>query len=129
MIDFHTLKCLFEAESIDGVITDQMNATDSNDTQCFIVSWNKGPNGTELSYSALPCMDSYTHAVCEVRVYTQTWYVWATTNWLQVRTIQPNLLPAHVHFLDLVPLHPGALDCLLLCNCPGKHNYSDGLDK
>jgi len=72
------------AESIDGMITDQMNATDSNDTQCFIVSWNKGPNGTELSYSALPCMDSYTHAVCEVRVYTQTWYVWATTNWLQI---------------------------------------------
>jgi len=74
------------AEPIDELIAAQMNPTDSNDTQCVIASWNKGANGTgtELTYSAMPCIGAYTHAVCEVRVYTQTWYVWATTNWLQI---------------------------------------------
>merc|ERR1711892_198659 len=74
------------AEPIDELIAAQMNTTDSSDTQCVIASWNKGANGTgtELTYSAMPCMGAYTHAVCEVRVYTQTWYVWATTNWLQI---------------------------------------------
>jgi len=72
------------AEPIDELIAAQMNTTDSSDTQCVIASWNKGTNGTELTYSAMPCMGAYTHAVCEVRVYTQTWYVWATTNWLQI---------------------------------------------
>ena len=78
-------KLIFEAEPIDELIAAQMNTTDSSDTQCVIASWNKGTNGTELTYSAMPCMGAYTHAVCEVRVYTQTWYVWATTNWLQVK--------------------------------------------
>ena len=65
-------------------ISDQLDVSESNDTQCLIVSWNADENGTSLTYMAKPCMEEYTSAVCEVRVYTQTWYVWATTNWLQV---------------------------------------------
>merc|ERR1711892_367952 len=65
-------------------IADQLDVSESNDTQCLIVSWNADGNGTSLTYMAKPCMEEYTSAVCEVRVYTQTWYVWATTNWLQI---------------------------------------------
>ena len=65
-------------------IAEQLDVSESNDTQCLIVSWNADGNGTSLTYMAKPCMEEYTSAVCEVRVYTQTWYVWATTNWFQV---------------------------------------------
>ena len=65
-------------------IADQLDVSESNDTQCLIIIWNGDSNGTSLIYMAKPCMEGYTSAVCEVRVYTQTWYVWATTNWLQV---------------------------------------------
>ena len=69
-------------------IAEQLDISESNDTQCLIVSWNGESNGTSLTYMAKPCMEEYTSAVCEVRVYTQTWYVWATTNWLQVGKMQ-----------------------------------------
>jgi len=65
-------------------IADQLDVSEGNDTQCLIISWNVDGNGTSLTYMAKPCMEEYTSAVCEVRVYTQTWYVWATTNWLQI---------------------------------------------
>merc|ERR1712123_542782 len=65
-------------------ITDQLDVSDSNDTQCLIISWTVDGKGTSLTYMARPCMEEYTSTVCEVRVYTQTWYVWATTNWLQI---------------------------------------------
>jgi len=71
-------------EAIDASIADEIVTSDSDDTQCVLITWNKGENGTELEYQALPCGDAYPRAVCEVRVYTQTWYVWATTNWLQI---------------------------------------------
>ena len=73
-------------EMIDDHITTELdnNETNSSDTQCLVVSWAAEENGANLTYSASPCMAEYTMAVCEVRVYTQTWYVWATTNWLQV---------------------------------------------
>merc|ERR1711892_362849 len=65
-------------------IADQLDVSEGNDTQCLIISWTVDGNGTSLIYMARPCMEEYTSAVCEVRVYTQTWYVWATTNWLQI---------------------------------------------
>merc|ERR1712123_406021 len=65
-------------------IADQLDVSESNDTQCLIISWIVDGTGTSLTYMAKPCMEEYTSAVCEVRVYTQTWYVWATTNWLQI---------------------------------------------
>merc|ERR1712112_405834 len=37
-----------------------------------------------LIYTAVPCADQHDLAMCEVRVYTQTWYYWATTNWLSI---------------------------------------------
>ena len=73
-------------EMIDEHITAELedNETNSSDTKCLVVSWSAEENGANLTYLASPCMSEYTMAVCEVRVYTQTWYVWATTNWLQV---------------------------------------------
>jgi len=73
-------------EMIDEHITTEIddNETNSSDTQCLVVSWTAEENGANLTYLASPCMSEYTMAVCEVRVYTQTWYVWATTNWLQI---------------------------------------------
>merc|ERR1711971_454752 len=37
-----------------------------------------------LEYSAVPCVNNITTTICEVRVYEQIWYVWFTTNWLQI---------------------------------------------
>jgi len=37
-----------------------------------------------VAYEILPCMGDYNVAVCEVRAYTQTWFVWFSINWLQV---------------------------------------------
>lgn len=37
-----------------------------------------------LSYTAVPCVAPAPAMMCEVRVYTQTWYYWATTNWLSI---------------------------------------------
>jgi len=71
-------------ESVNQTILDVLetaNTTDNTDTLCMIISWDEMNN---LTYSAIPCMGQVTTAVCEVRVYTQTWYVWATTNWLQI---------------------------------------------
>merc|ERR1712154_474996 len=64
-----------------GDVLETANTTDNTDTLCMIISWDEMNN---LTYSAIPCMGQVTTAVCEVRVYTQTWYVWATTNWLQI---------------------------------------------
>merc|ERR1712142_1117849 len=73
-------------ETINEEITTELDDSESNstDTQCLVVSWDAEENGANLTYLARPCLDEYTTAVCEVRVYTQTWYVWATTNWLQI---------------------------------------------
>merc|ERR1712126_799253 len=73
-------------ETINEEITTELDDSESNstDTQCLVISWTAEENGANLTYLARPCMDEYTKAVCEVRGYTQTWYVWATTNWLQI---------------------------------------------
>merc|ERR1712142_844717 len=73
-------------ETINEEITTELDdsETNSTDTQCLVVSWDAEENGAKLTYLARSCVEEYTKAVCEVRVYTQTWYVWATTNWLQI---------------------------------------------
>merc|ERR1711874_273651 len=40
--------------------------------------------GTELFYTSQDCLAPASNILCEVRVYTQTWYYWATANWLQI---------------------------------------------
>ena len=46
---------------------------------------NMTVNTTQLLYSAVSCYASASPAVlCEVRVYTQTWWYWTTTNWLSI---------------------------------------------
>merc|ERR1712142_1044619 len=73
-------------ETINEEITTELDDSESNstDTQCLVISWTAEENGANLTYLARSCVEEYTKAVCEVRVYTQTWYVWATTNWLQI---------------------------------------------
>merc|ERR1712123_142892 len=53
-------------EPIADSIADQLDVSESNDTQCLIVSWTVDGNGTSLTYMAKPCMEEYTSAVCEV---------------------------------------------------------------
>merc|ERR1719251_574266 len=49
------------------------------------MSWQEAQDGNvTLSYFSQDCVAPSTYYVCEVRVYTQTWYYWATANWLQI---------------------------------------------
>jgi len=60
---------------------------DTNDefTSCLAVTFNRSLDGSvSLSYAPVPCVQNFTEAICEVRVYEQIWYVWFTTNWLQI---------------------------------------------
>jgi len=56
----------------------------STNTQCVWLTWQESEDGNvSLSYSSMDCLARQAF-VCEVRVYTQTWYYWATANWLQI---------------------------------------------
>jgi len=55
---------------------------DTEDTKCIQIKWSNSQK--ELVYTAVPCADQHEVALCEVRVYTQTWYYWATANWLSI---------------------------------------------
>lgn len=61
------------------------SSTNSSNTQCVWLDWEQTEDGNvTLSYSSKDCVAPSTNYICEVRVYTQTWYYWATANWLQI---------------------------------------------
>jgi len=69
----------------DTDILGMLETTNSSNTQCVWLDWTRTADGNfSLSYSSLDCMAPSTTVICEVRVYTQTWYYWATANWLQI---------------------------------------------
>ena len=68
----------------DSDLLSQLPADESNNTQCLLLSWSNTENRTELYYTSQDCLAPASNILCEVRVYTQTWYYWATANWLQI---------------------------------------------
>lgn len=53
----------------------------SANSSCVLLSFDK----SSLDYYSVPCVETANStAVCEVRVYVQTWYVWFFDNWLQL---------------------------------------------
>ena len=69
----------------DSDLLSQLPAETSKNTQCLLLSWViNNDNSTEVFYSTQDCLAPATSILCEVRVYTQTWYYWATANWLQI---------------------------------------------
>lgn len=68
----------------DTELLSHLPAGDSGNTQCLLLSWRSEGNGSQLYYSSQDCLASASNVLCEVRVYTQTWYYWATANWLQI---------------------------------------------
>ena len=58
--------------------------TNDNDTDTLCISLSLASGHGNLTYTAVPCGDRHQVAVCEARVYTQTWYYWASANWLSV---------------------------------------------
>jgi len=67
-------------------LMDEMNNT-SQDTQCVFINWvndESTNDNTELVFEINSCIGEYNIAVCEVRAYTQTWFVWFSINWLQI---------------------------------------------
>lgn len=71
-----------ESSEVDKDITTNLT-TDGESTYCLAVTFvNSSP--VTLSYAAVPCVTKFTEAICEVRVYEQVWYVFFTTNWLQI---------------------------------------------
>merc|ERR1712241_1132138 len=61
-----------------------LQTDNSTNTQCLLLSWRNNENSSELYYSSQDCLAPASNILCEVRVYTQTWYYWATANWLQI---------------------------------------------
>lgn len=64
-----------------------VNSTQLTDTQCLTISWvseKQGDATIRLHYKPVSCLATFDNAICEVRVYTQTWYVWFYVNWLQI---------------------------------------------
>jgi len=60
-------------------------AEPSNSTQCVWMRWQEAQDGNmSLAFTSQDCLALSTSFICEVRVYTQTWYYWATANWLQI---------------------------------------------
>ena len=69
----------------DSDLLSQLPAETSKNTQCLLLSWViNNDNSTEVFYSTQDCLTPASSILCEVRVYTQTWYYWATANWLQI---------------------------------------------
>jgi hypothetical protein len=82
-----------ENSTVDDLIANQVNSNGTvGFTHCLAVKFvNKQVvnSSTEetyvaLEFSAVPCVNNITTTICEVRVYEQVWYVWFTTNWLQI---------------------------------------------
>merc|ERR1712179_78302 len=71
-----------ESSEVSSDITADLT-TSGESTYCLTVTFlNSSP--VTLSYTAVPCVNRFTEAICEVRVYEQVWYVFFTTNWLQI---------------------------------------------
>lgn len=79
-----------DSAGVNETITSGITNVASNSTSCLAVSFNNvtdaatNTTSLELVYTAMPCLSNFTMAICEVRVYEQIWYVWFTTNWLQI---------------------------------------------
>merc|ERR1711923_179775 len=68
----------------DTELLSELPAENSTNTQCLVLSWRSSENSTEVFYSSQDCLAPASNVLCEVTVYTQTWYYWATANWLQI---------------------------------------------
>jgi len=53
-------------------------------TPCLAVTFVNKSSNVKLEFAAVPCVNNINTIICEVRVYEQVWYVWFTTNWLQI---------------------------------------------
>ena len=108
MTDIHLLDSspAFDLGDNDTVILGAPEAQSKNFTSCLAVRFVRDFNSTTntsdvtLVYSPVACLGNFTTAICEVRVYEQVqfgrlapnvfialpqiWYVWFTTNWLQI---------------------------------------------
>jgi len=75
-----------ESSSVNKSITDNLTTPNINTTYCIAVNFTTKVNSSivDLTYTAVPCLYNFTEAICEVRVYEQVWYVYFTTNWLQI---------------------------------------------
>merc|ERR1739848_426085 len=75
----------------------QTSNSNASGAQCLLVSWSQPAQDHDdddhhhhdddsivLMYGYGPCMTKADFAVCEMRVYVQTWYVWFFNNWLQL---------------------------------------------
>jgi len=61
---------------------EEYNNTDA--VNCISIRWEMNENKTTLVYTAVPCTYNINATLCEVKVYTTTWYAWMFTNWLQI---------------------------------------------
>jgi len=73
-----------EPSDVDKSITKNLTKSDNFTTYCLVVSFSNISSSVNLTYTAVPCLDTFSEAICEVRVYEQVWYVWFTTNWMQI---------------------------------------------
>jgi len=65
-------------------IIEENTDNETNTVQCLSIRWENRENTTILVYSSVPCIHGINATICEVKVYTQMWYAWIFTNWLQI---------------------------------------------
>lgn len=78
---------LGSGEPIEDEIVENIEGLDQisqDQVKCLSVRWEKMDNDTRIVYRAVPCINIMNTTLCEVQVYTQTWYAWMYTNWLQL---------------------------------------------
>jgi len=54
------------------------------EVQCLVMRWDMKHNHVTLRFEQTPCGQEHILSLCEAHVYTQTWYVWFYSNWIQV---------------------------------------------
>lgn len=68
----------------DSLLVLENNVSDDGDVQCLVMRWNMTHNHVTLMFEQIPCGQDHVLSLCEAHVYTQTWYVWFYSNWIQV---------------------------------------------
>jgi len=68
----------------DSVLVLENDISEDGEVECLVMRWNMSSNHVDLRFEQIPCEQEHDLALCEAHVYTQTWYVWFYSNWLQV---------------------------------------------
>jgi hypothetical protein len=68
----------------DSLMVLEQDLSVGDDVKCLVMRWNMSSNHVDLRFEQIPCGQEHVLSLCETHVYTQTWYVWFYSNWIQI---------------------------------------------